>query len=428
MRKKLLVILGAGSSISGGMPSVSELDGLVEKWSDAWAAKHGFSNHYRALKTAMENYYGQGAARPKPSLNFETILGQMVALSHWMTPAPFGDPLRQVACEGAAPPNLTFSSASLFGGPAPYAATVEVTDQLTHILVELAKCFRSRCIAINSIDEVFSKYRALDDALCASFDVGIYNLNYDTLAEMAWPGAYTGFDAKGEFDAAMVHRRQEWGFVYHLHGSVHHALNQPTGGDRIVWRNDLSASFNDGYPGRPGDKRSEGRELPITTLVAGGFKLDQLLVEPFHSLHAALVRHVYEADAVLIGGYGFSDEHVNRALRNRLAGRVAKERGPVMVLDRADDRADPMACRYDHWAHNLIRSLQAPGDFFREPGHAAWPAPPKALAAKGAFEVSREHRVALWHGGFVEAVSRLDAMVAWLFGADDMVLAAPEAQ
>src|SRR6266542_3210320 len=31
---------------------------------------------------------------------------------------------------------------------------------------------------------------------------------------------------------------------------------------------------------------------PSTTLIAGGFKLDQLLVEPFHSLHASFVRHV----------------------------------------------------------------------------------------------------------------------------------------
>jgi hypothetical protein len=45
-------------------------------------------------------------------------------------------------------------------------------------------------------------------------------------------------------------------------------------------------------------------------------------------LQAALVRHVYEADAILIGGYGFADVHVNRALRNRLDGRPARNVRP----------------------------------------------------------------------------------------------------
>jgi hypothetical protein len=98
-----------------------------------------------------------------------------------------------------------------------------------------------------------------------------------------------------------VHQRGDWGFIYHLHGSVHHSL---TGrfGDHIEWRGNLSGHFEDGHQGSATDERSEGKSFPKTTLIAGGFKLDQLLVEPFHSFHAALVRHVYEADAILIGG------------------------------------------------------------------------------------------------------------------------------
>ena len=113
-----------------------------------------------------------------------------------------------------------------------------------------------------------------------------------------------------------VHDGQKWHFLYHLHGSAHYSLSPPEGHGPIVWRPDLHGQFNDGHSGIAGDQRSDGKSFPTTKLIAGGLKLDQLLVEPFHSFHSALVRDVYEADAILIGGYGFGDEHVNRALRN----------------------------------------------------------------------------------------------------------------
>jgi hypothetical protein len=94
----------------------------------------------------------------------------------------------------------------------------------------------------------------------------------------------------------------------------------------------------------------------------------QLLVEPFHSLQAALVRRVYEADAILIGGYGLADVHVNRALRNRLDGRPCEERPPIMALDYAGERTDPLNCRRDLWSFNLANTLSVDGFCFREAG------------------------------------------------------------
>ena len=425
MKKKLLVILGAGSSISCGMPSVGDLDLLIEGWSDSWAPIPGLSNHYRALKGNIERYYLKGDLRLRPILNFEKVLGEMIALSHWMVPPPRGDTLRQTACEAAPPPNLTFNSEFLWDLPAPYAATVEVTSQRTHLLIELARHFRSLCIRVDASSESQRKYRAFARNLSDAFEVGVFNLNYDTLALLAWPEAFTGFDVNGEFDASSVHQRQEWEFVYHLHGSVHHSLNQPLGGERIVWRSNLSGfeSFVDGPEGHAELTLSDGKELPRTTLVAGGFKLDQLLVEPFHSLHAALVRHVYEADAILIGGYGFGDEHVNRALNGRLARRATQDRVPIMVLDWAECRTDPMCFRSDYWSRNLIRTLDTPRDFFREPGHQAAPQPHQ-LAFRGGFEVSEHHRVAIWYGGLVQAASHADRIVEWLCGGDDLRLSA----
>ena len=411
------MILGAGSSIARGMPSVPALDQLMRQWGQDWASLRGFLDYYGALAHEIETYYRSGPSGPRPSLNFEKILGEMVALSHWMTPAPWGDTLRQTSCNGAPPPNLHFPNPS-FSDYAPYGPTVMLNDQLQYLLTALVEHMRSLCQNLNLTNHAASQYHALFDGLREAFDIGVYNLNYDTAALSAYPGAYTGFSADGRFEPSGIHDRNEWGFVYHLHGSVNHSLVGEFGNE-IRWQKDLAGTFFDGHQGLSGDKRSEGRSFPKTTLIAGGFKLDQLLVEPFHSLHAALMRHVYGADAILIGGYRFTDVHINRALRNRLAGPGQKL--PVLVLDRAGDRADPMAFRYDPWAFELCGALHASGSYFFEPCHTSPPIPSE-LAARRAFEVSTPHRVAIWYGGFGEAATRLDGIVPWLDGQADEVL------
>jgi hypothetical protein len=419
MKPKLLVVLGAGSSISLGMPSVSELDNHMAEWAQAWAQAHGFPDYYAEARKAIEVYYNPTPAETDLVPNFEKVLSDLLALGHWMTPSPWGDTLRQIACGKAAPPNLDFPN-PLSCGPAPYGPTVLLNDQLTELLLRLARHMRERSRSIDFTDAAARQYVTLFHGLRDAFDVGVYNLNYDAAALMALEGANTGFGEDGVFYARGVHARREWGFVYHLHGSVHHTLAGPFSGE-IRWQDDLNRhGFIDGHHGTPGDKRSDGRSFPLTTLVAGGFKLDQLLIEPFHSLQAGIVRHAYEADAILIGGYGFSDVHVNRALGNRIYAHG--DRPAVMVLDMANRNTDPMPFRPDSWARNLCAALRATADFFVEPGHSS-PAVPMDLSRRGGFEVSSRHRVAIWHGGFNDAARRIDDISAWLSGQPDDVLA-----
>ena len=59
-KKKLLVILGAGSSVSCGLPSVNQLDQSMGAWSRAWATQHSFPNFYEQLGQAIEAYYNSG--------------------------------------------------------------------------------------------------------------------------------------------------------------------------------------------------------------------------------------------------------------------------------------------------------------------------------------------------------------------------------
>jgi hypothetical protein len=330
MKKKLLIILGAGSSVEQRVPSVRDIDEQMAGWARKWAIDTGYQDYFGKLWIAVSKYYSTGDRRYRPGPDFEKVLGEMVALSHWMTPAPWGDSLRETACGGCAPPDLEFP-VHPFVEYAPYNATIAIEDQKDVLLATLARHMRAASLRIDPAAEAAKRYRQLVDGLHDAFDVGIYNLNYDTAAINAWPGAYTGFGASGQFEPQVVHRRAEWNFIYHLHGSVHHSLSHEHGGD-IRWRNDLSdaAHFFDKPVTSAGDKRSEGRAFSRGTLIDGGYRLDQLLIEPFHSFQDALSRHVYSADAILVGGYGFADVHINRALQNRVGTSAGCVR--VMVL------------------------------------------------------------------------------------------------
>ncbi len=410
------MILGAGSSIAEGMPSVPAIDDLMKKWSAEWADSTKSRNYFDLIWKAVECYYSAEKPALRPILNFEKILGDMLALANWMTPAPYGNSLRQITCDNAAPHSKV---ASIDG----YGSSASINSQVTYLLRCLATHMRDHSRRLDLTTKDFIRYQNLISDIRNTFDLGIYNLNYDNVALSAWRDAFTGFERSGDFDPGAVHGRREWGFLYHLHGSVHHTLVGPFG-DSILWQVDLAAQFDDGQEGRAPDKRSDSKSLPKTTLVAGGFKLDQLLIEPFQSFYASLIRHVYEADAFVIGGYGFGDIHVNRALQNRFFDR-SHARPPVLVLTKSKPLTDPMLFRNDTWSWELCGTLNANTHYFVEPGHTSAPRI-SALIKSKSFEVESRSRVAIWHSGFNEAIDRLDCILPWLAGkAADSVLGPP---
>jgi hypothetical protein len=186
-----------------------------------------------------------------------------------------------------------------------------------------------------------------------------------------------------------------------------------------MWQDDLTATFNDGTAGGSSylDEYSSGKSFRPTTLIAGGHKLDQLLVEPFQAFHASLLRHVHEADAIVVGGYGLGDEHVNRALRSRLASGAPRPR--LMILDFTHDDIRPLQGRNDSWSWKLLKPYCVQrGQFLPNAGGVS---SVRRLKVARGFEIAEGH-TAVWHNGFVEAHERIDSIADWLDGADAAVL------
>ena len=404
--------MGAGSSVACDTPRVSDIDKQMKVWSHKYQASRSDQHEidiFNELWDMVKCYYGTNHYGIRP--NYEMVLGEMTALAGWMSPSPFGNPLIEVVKGRSIAAPLT----SLLDRSDPNRARKEIVSQQTFLLERLASHMREKSKNLKFQSDAFSDYQKILRRLQDRFQLGIYNLNYDTVAHVAWPEAFNGFDSLGYFDPLRVSQRHEWGFVYHLHGSVHHCIEHQIARPWIIWKENLDGSFVDsGIP--PVDMAQRFRPIPLTTLIAGGFKLDQLLADPYQTFYSALIRHAQEADSILIAGYGFGDLHVNRAIQNRFERNYDDRRIPqVVVLEKScSERFHTGRLEINQfWSYELKHTLKT--TFSDDRGYPSEDSSTvEDFIAKREFEMDRKDRVAIWHGGFREAVSAIDKLVEWL--------------
>ena len=413
-KPKLLVIAGAGSSIPFGMPSVNKIDDLMKDWAKKWTRETGESSDLDVFNTifrACERYYDRSDNIYGWRPTYERVLSAMTEFSTWMLPPPFGHPI-------SGP--LMVKATTDLARPGPLAWLHESSgdervaqlrgfnlEQLGSMQVALAKHLRRQCLELDKDLPLLGQLNSFLGELQEWFDLGIYNLNYDSIIRTTWRESWTGFDNSGEFNAAHVLQRANWGFQYQLHGSVHHSIVGEHARPRIVWLENLQGQFIDFAPG-PTDMSEGFKWTPVTTLVAGGHKLEHLLSDPFHTLHSAFVRHAHEADAFLIAGYGFGDMHVNRALRNTFQKYVGmpKSAPRVVVLEksRPNRPESQRLASHDFWVFEMTHAFKTT---FSD--GSGFPSDSNRTVARcieqRKFEEDANRRVAIWHGGFEEAIS-----------------------
>ncbi|MGN6514427.1 MAG: SIR2 family protein [Rhizomicrobium sp.] len=386
----------------------------------------GWSPQFEKLPTFPVGCVGDGAfndlwkiverymqRNPRPQLglqvNFERVLGEMTSLASWITPSPFGNALHDAVADPGTSKSLIWANCK----EGNFSKRHLLIEQQAALLKLLAKHMRKQCAVFDENSKTFASYRKIFEQLADAFDIGIYTLNYDNLAIKARPAPYAGF-AGGKFDARGVFSRTDWNFVYHLHGSIHYSLTGLVSQNEVSWIDDLSGDFEDS---RELMANMASGFVPIipTTLIAGGYKLDQLLSDPSQALYSSLVRHVHEADAIIVAGYGFGDVHVNRALKNTFDAFLYNpaDRPPVAVLTKTSPPTMTIGEREGHefFAWELTHSINAR---FGKIG-AENPTPPiSELLAEKRFEYSANTRAAVWHGGFLEIESRMNELIAFL--------------
>jgi hypothetical protein len=162
-KKKLLIILGAGSSISCGMPSVKELDERMRRWGEEWKdntkVPYGTGNDvFNPLWNCIEDYYKDN---PRPHLgiqsNYEKTLGEMIALASWVTPSPFGNTLYKAVKDGSVLTRFPWDE----DPTQPFYARILILDQLKYLFEKLTEFMRDRSNSLQKDSLSFLNYREI---------------------------------------------------------------------------------------------------------------------------------------------------------------------------------------------------------------------------------------------------------------------------
>lgn len=400
-KKKLMVVVGAGASIELGMPSVSDVDCLFSEW-----AKDGYllandeeKTLYCFIRDEVNRHY---SLSPKKSLrketNFEELLYVLLQLS-----AALGDNNYKLPMNAFWGLKMLPKINSVFG-----EKFVDGNDlrHLHSLLVDkLTAEIRERCkVSKENNYQEFNEFEKFINNLNDDFDVAFISINYDNLITQACPSLFTGFNKDtGFFEAASIYERSGWGLIYHLHGSVHFDMQgNPSDMHAIKWNEELSSTFSTNSSGRNSQDTSEGIDMPISVIVAGYGKANQIQRMPFRTYYSRVDEIAARADAFLFMGYGFNDRHLNNSLHSIRDGKIKK---PVVILDWAADEQEPMQFRCDDWSYNLCKAIPVNvcEMVTKQYKHAA---PDVAeLKSREEFEVSRnpDYPLSIWYGGFIQA-------------------------
>jgi len=403
MKKKLLIINGAGASIDFGMPSVKKIDLLFNGWAnDLFKLENNpKSNLYEWIKEKYNNYFKDRNLINNGD-NFENYLYIMSLLEsalsksdHWLY---FSNRLKTFIKEFEELPSI-----ETFGNKFKIAESHDFHFLQSYLIDKLIEHFRVLCKGLEHLyqdEQNLLKYfyKELQD----EFDIGVFNLNYDNVIIRNIPKLNTGFsNDTNQLERESLHS-SDWGFCYHVHGSVHFDMiggKDNTQMHKVNWNPDLSSQFSQNSSGRNSNYTSEGTNSLMSSIIAGLGKTNQILREPFIQYYMTLDRRIYEADAILFIGYGFSDIHFN-SLFEFIRFDENKTR-KVVILDYADYDAPAFQERNDSWKNGISQTV--PFNHYEIERPLCFDV--NDFKKNESFEKNsnHEHPISIWYNGFLEA-------------------------
>lgn len=415
MKRKLLVVVGAGASIDFGLPGVAAVGNLLEKAcrqrfplvSDPrrsiydWIADEIAAHRMRHMKPAF-------VQRP----HFEEMLYAVFQMRTLYPNGHYTSPIGALAEVRSDLPAVDFKWRP------PTVFDADGLNELGGVLVDtIVDEFRNACrelepartFDVDLIRDFFAQ-------LAASYEIAVVTLNYDDIVWRAAGVRETGFRPDGRFDDVRLLTRATWSCFLHLHGSVHfdmrgshHDLHD------IHWEDNLAATFQQNSAGRSGIYSTEGHVFPQSAIVAGFGKTQQIQRYPFRTYYSELDRLVAQSDALLCLGYGFGDEHLNGALARYHDGRRRK----VVLIDWAQDDWMTAGGAADFGEdRSVVTALQKLGNNSKEMSAMGRTAPDTVEELRRAreFELSMNPNqpLAIWYNGMLEACRNAPKVIAQL--------------
>jgi hypothetical protein len=300
--RRLTILLGAGASIFAGAPSTTRLTEII-----------GGRRISGAILRTLQSGDGTRDA------NYEDAFHVLEQLESLKSPVP------------------DRASVSLRPFLQPF-------DEIDGIAMHRESVRRERFEVMETIADAFrgvtydTSWRTLADVfgVClAGFNLDIFTLNYDLLADVTVEGLsritgkkwYHGFGSRIRgIDAAFdpgeyASWNPEWGPKYltlqHLHGSLRYvyADGRPVAhARRVVLEEGANVNYiRENWTSAKNLALKSPAEtfVGIAPIISGLHKLEKLNVQPYANYYAAFARAISDSPRLLIIGYGKGDEHIN---------------------------------------------------------------------------------------------------------------------
>lgn len=401
MKKKLLLVTGAGASIDFGFPSVAKIDGLLTKYAASTCNCPCLSDPYTYLKSCI------GYKHDNTSFNYEELLYLMERIEN-----------SQTECNDDVSRKLFLLSPSFC------RVFLNSYRNLRSILIDkLLDYMRTRSQAWRNDPQLFNKFQKFQHFLYSiqkDYDISFVTTNYDNILTEIFPDYNTGFDENGVFQRAQLYNDPNWNKGIYLHGSVHFNMRDSIGVNlhAIFWENNLASNFNQNSYGRSKIYTPEGNQILSSTIIAGLDKTKQLLKEPFLQYYTLLDRLVFEADAILFIGYGFNDIHLNNVFSALTV--KSKHKKKVVVIDFKNNEVNPMEyAQNNKWNRAVQYTLSFDAANLRhKKGKTKYEiaTSPEKLKKLKILEYAKgtHHNVALWYDGLMSACEHADRIIKHL--------------
>ncbi len=378
MRKRAVVIFGAGASVEYGAASTAGLTDTIEREVEADPVMqcNGAAKAFTWVKETLQKYL-----QSPEDVQFEQIYHCVHELIFYFEPTSGAvnefRPLLQ--------PFLKVES--------------EVTEQALRALavkmIEIIYSSISKSCTTNSLS--IDPLRTFLATLRDRYITRIYSTNYDDFVLQAAPDLYTGFvnAATGEAKRFALNEfwsQQDVDSIYHLHGSVRLGFERDFHSKaelgESVWHDDLAralkcAQFNGSHIN---DRRMDGSSFLRTSIITGLDKLSRLQRTPLSHYYSALAQDAMRADVIFVLGSGLGDLHINTWLRE---ARNRTPSVPVIVVD--------------FWKKGLKHELPMPRDRKEMEMENTLNIPlhrPKRGISNGSGWRMYENQAAVWERGF----------------------------
>jgi hypothetical protein len=293
IRPRVLVVLGAGSTLHAGAPSTKEIDDLILGISD------------EPIRSVVDRLRAQ---RTEGNFNFETVLAALEELDDFSVRKSHPTAWPRIGGYLAAfadwlPDFAPIADKSFL------SARAQVIGRIKNFVID-----RTAEASPDKLKNFFDKLRTV-------FDLTVVTLNYDDLIDRAgdW---YDGFATSarandaGTFDFAGFRQQsvQHPALLMHLHGSVRFGFPRfsaepPTEGEVVRYGRPMHGLQATLHPPR-------GIAQP-TPIIAGDGK-DRWMTRacvPFGYYYSAFINTIQACPQVIVAGYGAGDQHVNSWLQ-----------------------------------------------------------------------------------------------------------------